>query len=59
MAKNKSNALEQMKMEVANEVGVANQVQSKGWANMTSADCGRVGGNMVKKMVQQYQGTNK
>jgi len=51
------NALDRMKFEVASELGIANQVRSQGWSTMTSADCGRVGGQMVRKMIQQYEST--
>lgn len=49
------NALDRMKMEVASELGIAESVKSQGWATMTSADCGRVGGHMVRKMIEQYE----
>lgn len=49
------NALDQMKMEVSNELGIAERVRNQGWSTMTSADCGRVGGHMVRKMIQQYE----
>ena len=49
------NALDRMKLEVANELGISDQVRSQGWSTMTSADCGRVGGHMVRKMIQQYE----
>ena len=49
------NALDRMKLEVASELGIADQVRSQGWATMTSADCGRVGGHMVRKMIEQYE----
>ena len=49
------NALDQMKMEVSNELGISERVRNQGWATMTSADCGRVGGHMVRKMIQQYE----
>jgi len=52
------NALDRMKMEVASELGIADQVRAQGWATMTSADCGRVGGHMVRKMIEQYESTN-
>lgn len=51
------NALDQMKFEIANELGIADTVRSNGWATMTSADCGRVGGHMVRKMIEQYEST--
>jgi small acid-soluble spore protein D (minor alpha/beta-type SASP) len=49
------NALDRMKFEVASELGIADRVRSQGWNTMTSADCGRVGGHMVRKMVEQYE----
>ncbi|MDF2875460.1 MAG: Small, acid-soluble spore protein alpha/beta type [Sporomusa sp.] len=49
------NALDQMKMEVANELGISERVRSQGWSTMTSADCGRVGGHMVRRMIEQYE----
>ena len=49
------NALDRMKLEVASELGIADQVRSQGWATITSADCGRVGGHMVRKMIEQYE----
>ena len=56
------NALDTMKFEIASELGIADRVRSNGWSTMTSADCGRVGGQMVRKMIQQYEssmgGTN-
>jgi small acid-soluble spore protein D (minor alpha/beta-type SASP) len=51
------NALDQMKMEIASELGVAERVRSSGWATVTSADCGRVGGHMVRKIIEQYEQT--
>jgi small acid-soluble spore protein D (minor alpha/beta-type SASP) len=49
------NALDRMKLEVASELGIADQVRAQGWSTMTSADCGRVGGQMVRRMIQQYE----
>lgn len=49
------NALDRMKLEVANELGISERVRSQGWQTMTSADCGRVGGHMVRKMIEQYE----
>ena len=49
------NALDRMKLEVANELGISDQVRSQGWSTMTSADCGRVGGHMVRRMIEQYE----
>ena len=44
-----------MKYEIANELGIADAVRQNGWSTMTSADCGRVGGHMVRKMIEQYE----
>ena len=49
------NALDRMKLEVASELGISEKVRSQGWSTMTSADCGRVGGHMVRKMIEQYE----
>lgn len=49
------NALDRMKLEIASELGIADKVRSQGWSTMTSADCGRVGGHMVRKMIEQYE----
>nr|WP_092074605.1 alpha/beta-type small acid-soluble spore protein [Dendrosporobacter quercicolus]NSL47561.1 alpha/beta-type small acid-soluble spore protein [Dendrosporobacter quercicolus DSM 1736]SDN05026.1 Small, acid-soluble spore protein, alpha/beta type [Dendrosporobacter quercicolus] len=53
------NALDRMKFEVASELGIAERVRSSGWSTMTSADCGRVGGQMVRRMIEQYESTLK
>lgn len=50
-----ANALDSMKYEIASELGIADTVRQNGWATMTSADCGRVGGHMVRRMIEQYE----
>lgn len=52
------NSLDRMKFEIASELGIAEKVRSSGWSTMTSADCGRVGGQMVRKMIEQYESNN-
>jgi hypothetical protein len=52
------NALDRMKFEIASELGISERVRSQGWSTMTSADCGRVGGQMVRKMIEQYESNN-
>ena len=44
--------LNQMKMESANEVGVSLKQGYNG--DLTSKQAGSIGGQMVKKMVEQY-----
>ena len=48
-------ALDQFKYEVANEIGVSNQIQGGYWGAIPSADCGAVGGQMVRRMVALAQ----
>lgn len=48
-------ALDQFKYEIANEIGLSARVQQVGWENMTSRECGSVGGYMTKKMVQMAE----
>ena len=50
-----SAALDKFKYEVANELGVNYNTGYKG--DITSRDNGRVGGNMVKKMIQSVEST--
>lgn len=49
--------LDQFKWEVADELGLSSKIQSQGWANMTSRECGhvggRIGGSMVKTMIRR------
>ena len=46
-------SLEKFKYEVANEVGVNLKNGYNG--NISARDAGRIGGNMVKKMIQQAE----
>ena len=47
------NALDKFKYEVANEVGVNLKDGYNG--DISARDAGRIGGNMVKKMIQQVE----
>lgn len=44
------NAMEKFKMEVASELGV--DLKSE---NLTARDAGRVGGNIVKKLIERAE----
>ena len=46
------NGLSKFKTEVANEMGVPFTDYN---GNLSSKQCGSVGGEMVKRMVQQYE----
>lgn len=47
--------LEQMKYEIAEELGVADKVFSTGWKSLSAKDSGRIGGILAsrKKQLQQ------
>ena len=46
-------AMEQFKMEAANEVGVTLKEGYNG--DLTSKQAGSIGGQMVKKMIEKYE----
>ena len=46
-------ALEQFKMEAANEVGVTLQQGYNG--ELSAREAGSIGGQMVKKMIESYE----
>ena len=48
-----TDALNKFKYEVANEVGVS--LKDGYNADLSSRDAGRIGGNMVKKMIQKAE----
>lgn len=50
--------LNRLKNEVANEVGLSNY-ESADKGNLTSKENGSVGGEMVKRMVEQYENSIK
>ncbi|MHB1393961.1 MAG: small, acid-soluble spore protein, alpha/beta type [Clostridia bacterium] len=49
-------ALDNMKYEIASELNLpVHQGSEDYWGNLSSKDCGRVGGNMVKKLITQAE----
>ncbi len=48
--------LDSFKYEIADELGLRQKIESVGWPDMTSRECGRIGGriggNMVKVMIR-------
>ncbi len=48
-------AMYQFKYDLAREIGIENQIQGGYWGHISSRDCGAVGGNMVRRMIQQYE----
>lgn len=57
MAKKNSKSLDQFKMEAASEVGV--NLKSGYNGDLTAREAGSIGGQMVKKMVESYEGKSK
>ena len=43
--------LDKLKMEVAQELHLDDDIEDRGWENMTTSEVGKIGGNMVKKMI--------
>ncbi len=44
-------ALSQFKYEVANELGINPEYKTGYWGNISSRECGSVGGHMVRRMI--------
>lgn len=53
-AKNKKpkvlNEKDLLKIEIAKEMGIWEQVQNEGWESLSNAVCGKVGGLMSKRL---------
>lgn len=56
MANRSKTQFEQMKYEIASEVGVNLKQGYNG--DITSREAGKIGGNIVKKVFQSYTGNN-
>lgn len=48
-------ALEHLKHEVAEDLGLDDDIRGRGWGSMTTRDAGKIGGNMVKRLVQKAE----
>ncbi|MCC8169430.1 MAG: alpha/beta-type small acid-soluble spore protein [Oscillospiraceae bacterium] len=53
MAKSKKQALEQFKTEAAQELGITLGENYNG--DLTAKQAGSIGGQMVKKMIEEYE----
>ncbi|WP_353894401.1 alpha/beta-type small acid-soluble spore protein [Proteinivorax hydrogeniformans] len=51
--------LDQFKYEVADQLGLKQKIENVGWGNMSSYECGkiggRIGGAMVKSIIRDAQ----
>ena len=43
--------MDELEWEVAEELQLDDDIQEKGFANMTTREVGQIGGNIVKKMI--------
>ncbi|EIW00442.1 alpha/beta-type small acid-soluble spore protein [Thermoanaerobacter siderophilus] len=44
--------LDSLKQEAAEELNLDDDIEKRGWENMTTREVGKIGGNMVKKMIK-------
>ncbi len=47
--------LERLKYEVAEELQLDDDINERGWENMTTREVGKIGGNMVKRMISMAE----
>jgi hypothetical protein len=45
-------AMEGLKFEVARDLGLDDDIQRRGFANMTTRKVGKIGGHMVRRLVR-------
>ena len=48
---------DQMKYEIAEELGLLEKVRESGWKSLSAKETGRIGGLMTKKKREQKNGT--
>ncbi|MFO7151752.1 MAG: small, acid-soluble spore protein, alpha/beta type [Bacillota bacterium] len=51
MSKSKEE-LEKLKVEVARELKLEDEIKKRGWKNLTARETGKIGGYMAKKLMQ-------
>ncbi|NLK00161.1 MAG: alpha/beta-type small acid-soluble spore protein [Clostridia bacterium] len=45
--------LDDLKHQVAKELDMNDDIQEKGWENMTTGQVGKIGGEMVREMIKE------
>ena len=48
---NADSAMQQLKYEVADDLGLSDDIERRGFARMTTREVGKIGGHMVKRLV--------
>ena len=46
---------DRLKMEIAKEVGLWEQIEQEGWESLSNAACGRLGGIMSRRLREKRQ----
>ncbi|AFM00313.1 MULTISPECIES: small, acid-soluble spore protein, alpha/beta type [Desulfitobacterium] len=54
----RTDPLEGLKMEIAAELGLIDQVRIKGWHSLSAKDAGKIGGLMTQRMKSRSQQEN-
>ena len=48
-------ALDHLKYEMAEDLGLDDDIKERGWGNMTTREVGKIGGNMVKRLIRKAE----
>ncbi|NLM20278.1 MAG: small, acid-soluble spore protein, alpha/beta type [Peptococcaceae bacterium] len=48
--KSRDNFIEDLKMEIASELGLVNEIREKGWDALSPRDSGRIGGKLAQRL---------
>ncbi len=48
-------ALDRFKYEVADDLGLRDDIRDRGWENMTTREVGKIGGNMIRRMIERAE----
>ncbi len=46
-------AMDNLKDEVAKDLGLDDDIHERGWGNMTTREVGKIGGQMVRRLVKK------
>jgi small acid-soluble spore protein F (minor alpha/beta-type SASP) len=49
-AEEEEKIINEIKLEIAEELGLLDIIKEKGWSGLSAQECGRIGGKMVKKL---------
>jgi hypothetical protein len=47
--------LDRLKYEVAEDLGLDDDIAKRGWGSMTTREVGKIGGNMVRRLVRKAE----